>query len=232
MENTGPGMSLKRGWQMGVFCPYCTGFLRILQVLPTEYAMSNPIKPWKSFEEQLALLKSRGLQVEDEQLALHYLSTLGYYRLSGYWYPLRKIDKAASAQQGKPVRLNEFVEDSCFEDVVRLYVFDKKLRLLALDALERIEMAVRVDVAHTLGKRDPLAHKKPDCLHDSFAKHIGKGKSKTEHALWLEKYQALLHTARREPFVKHHQQNYDGELPVWVAIELGISACCPSCSPE
>jgi len=178
-------------------------------------------KPWKSFEEQLALLKSRGLQVEDEQSALHYLSTLGYYRLSGYCYPLRKIDKAASAHQGTPVRLDEFVEGSRFEDVVRLYVFDKKLRLLALDALERIEMAVRVDVAYTLGKRDPLAHENPSCLHGNFTKNKPNQKSrKTEHELWLEKYQTLLKRAYREPFVAHHRQNYNSKLPIWVAIEL------------
>jgi len=183
--------------------------------------MPNPTKPWKSFEEQLALLKSRRLHVEDEQTALHYLSSLGYYRLSGYWYPLRKIDKAASVQQGKPVRLDEFVEGSRFEDVVRLYVFDKKLRLLALDALERIEMAVRVDVAYTLGKRDPLAHEKPRCLHGNFTKNKpNQNGSKTEHELWLEKYQTLLHRARREAFVAHHRQNYDGQIPIWAAIEL------------
>ena len=182
----------------------------------------KPLKPWRSFDDQLQQLQARGLQVENRAAALDYLKRLGYYRLSGYWYPLRQIDQAASHALGKAVRLDTFVPGSRFEDVVRLYVFDKKLRLLALDALERIEMAVRVDVAHLLGRRDALAHQNPDCLHGNFAKKLithGADKGKTQHQVWLVKYKALLHRARKEPFVAHHQQHY-GALPIWAAIEV------------
>ena len=182
----------------------------------------KPLKPWLAFAQQLDVLQARGLEVEDRAAALDYLERLGYYRLSGYWYPLRAIDAQASAAQSKAVRLDSFVPGSRFEDVVRLYVFDKKLRLLALDALERIEMAVRVDVAYLLGKRDPLAHENPACLHGNFAKkQIARGPDagKTQHQLWLAKYQSMLHRARKEPFVLHHQRQY-GVLPIWAAIEV------------
>jgi abortive infection bacteriophage resistance protein len=182
----------------------------------------KPLKPWLSFNDQLQHLQTRGLHVDDHAAALDYLERLGYYRLSGYWYPLRAIDRAASQAQNKAVRLNTFVAGSRFEDVVRLYVFDKKLRLLALDALERIEMAVRVDVAHLLGQRDAKAHENPACLHGNFTKKpiaSGSNKGKTEHQVWLEKYQSLLHRARNEPFVAHHLHEYGG-LPIWAAIEL------------
>lgn len=182
----------------------------------------KPLKPWMSFADQLQQLKDRGLGVENDVAALDYLERIGYYRLSGYWYPLRKIDAAASLAQNKAVRLDTFVAGSRFEDVVKLYVFDKKLRLLALDALERIEMAVRVDVAHLLGKHDPRAHENPACLHGNFSKRpiaYGPNKGKTEHEVWLEKYQHLLRRAHKAPFVLHHQQEY-GAMPVWVAIEV------------
>lgn len=162
------------------------------------------------------------MRVDNPAAALDYLERLGYYRLSGYWYPLRAIDQAASSAQGKAVRLDTFVPDSRFEDVVRLYVFDKKLRLLALDALERIEMAVRVDVAHLLGQRDPCAHENPVYLHGNFAKKLiikGPDKGKTLHQVWLNKYGSLLNRARKEPFVVHHEQQY-GALPIWAAIEV------------
>lgn len=181
----------------------------------------KPLKPWRSFTDQLQQLQDRGLQVDTPAAALEYLERLGYYRLSGYWYPLRTIDVTASITQSKAVRADNFVPGSRFEDVVRLYVFDKKLRLLALDALERIEMAVRVDVAHLLGQRDPLAHENPTCLHGNFTKkRIPKGPDagKTQHQVWLSKYHALLSRARKEPFVAHHQQQY-GTLPIWAAIE-------------
>lgn len=182
----------------------------------------NPLKPWSSFPDQLQQLQSRGLQVSNPAAALDYLERLGYYRLSGYWYPMRGIDLAASMAQGRAVRQDRFSPDSRFEDVVRLYVFDKKLRLLALDALERIEMAVRVDVAHLLGQRDPRAHENPACLHGNFTKKVitkGPDAGKTQYQVWLAKYQAMLNRARKEPFVVHHQQKYGG-LPIWAAIEV------------
>lgn len=184
----------------------------------------KPPKPWRSYAAQLAQLRERGLQVEDEAAALNYLARLGYYRLSGYWYPMREVDQHASAQQGKAVRSDGFVPGSRFQSVVQLYVFDKKLRLLALDALERIEMAVRVDVAHVLGKRDPLGHLKPECLHGGFTKTVqkkGPAAGKTLHQVWLAKYENLLSRpqTRKQTFVQHHLQQY-GELPVWAAVEV------------
>lgn len=184
--------------------------------------MNASLKPWLSFEKQLDKLISNGLQVSDTAKALDYLERLGYYRLSGYWYPLRTINEESSLQENKPIRTSKFVEGSTFQDIVYLYIFDKKLRLLALDALERIEMAVRVDIAYLLGKYDPLAHKKPKFLHGRFAKQIkkrGPAEGKTEHQMWLEKYQAQVKRARREPFIAHNIEKY-GEPSIWVAIEV------------
>lgn len=187
------------------------------------YSAVTSLKDWKTLEDQLERLKGRSLIVDRDEAALSYLQRIGYYRLSGYWYPLRAFDEAASITAGKPVRQDLFVPGSRFEDVVRLYVFDKKLRLLALDALERIELAVRVDVAYLLGKFDPLAHENPDCLHGNFTKRpirSGRDKGRTQHEVWLEKYQSLLQRSKRLAFVEHHYGKYQGRLPIWVAIEL------------
>lgn len=182
----------------------------------------KPLKPWLSFEDQLKQLESRGLCVDDTRTALGYLERLGYYRLSGYWYSLRQIDEDAAQCLGKPQRQDIFVPGSRFEHVVQLYVFDKKLRLLAMDALERIEMALRVDVAHLLGKRSPMAHEDSRSFHGNFAKKIisyGPNGGKTEHQVWLGKYRSLLHRARKEALVSHCMQQY-GKLPIWVSIEI------------
>lgn len=180
-------------------------------------------KTWLSFGQQLVSLKSKGMQVDNDSLATSYLERVGYYRLSGYWYPFRQFDKKNTNQ-----RLGLFVDDTHFQHIVDLYVFDKKLRLLAIDALERIEMAVRVDIAHTLGKKDPQAHEQADKLDGNFAKKAikkGKNKGKTEHQLWLAKHSQLLYRARKEPFILHHNKNYQGIVPIWVAIEVWDFGC-------
>lgn len=180
-------------------------------------------KTWLSFGQQLVSLKNKGMQVDNDSLATSYLERVGYYRLSGYWYPFRQFDKKNTNQ-----RLGLFVDDTHFQHIVDLYVFDKKLRLLAIDALERIEMAVRVDIAHTLGKKDPQAHEQADKLDGNFAKKAiknGKNKGKTEHQLWLAKHSQLLYRARKEPFILHHNKNYQGIVPIWVAIEVWDFGC-------
>lgn len=188
------------------------------------YSKMNSVKPWQPFSTQLEILKSRGLLVEDDDAALRYLARIGYYRLSGYWYPMRELDNTAAVLGKKtPIRLDKFVEGSRFEDAAKLYIFDAKLRLLALDAIERIELAVRVDVAYLLGKYDPCAHKKVKHLHGNFTKKrikYGHDKGKAEHEVWLEKYAQQLKRSRRESFVEHHKHVYGGELPIWVAIEI------------
>ncbi|MEN9463893.1 MAG: hypothetical protein RL217_74 [Pseudomonadota bacterium] len=83
-------------------------------------------------------------------------------------------------------------------------------------------MAVRVDIAYLLGSKDPLAHKNPNLLHGHFSKQLktkGAAKGKTMHQVWLEKYESMLHRARKEPFVEHNKKIY-GDLPIWVAIEV------------
>lgn len=80
-------------------------------------------KEWKSFNAQLELLKNRGMLINEERKALGYLKSIGYYRLSGYLYSFRQIDPSNPKN-----RLDQFIPNSCFEDIKALYIFDKKLR--------------------------------------------------------------------------------------------------------
>ena len=75
---------------------------------------------------------------------MRWLSVVGYYRLSGYLYAYRVLP------EGSQVRLDTFRESTTFDQVIALYDFDRRLKLLMLDALERIEIAVRFRVGYTL----------------------------------------------------------------------------------
>ena len=52
--------------------------------------MTQPVKPFTTIEEQIDVLTARGL-VLDKTAATQWLRSVGYYRLSGYWYPYREI---------------------------------------------------------------------------------------------------------------------------------------------
>ena len=86
-------------------------------------------KKSRSIEEQIELLKQRGMIVGDEAFAARHLAHISYYRLKGYWWDMQ-YDKTRHL----------FQPDSNLEDVVTRYYFDKELRLILFDAIETIEI--------------------------------------------------------------------------------------------
>lgn len=182
--------------------------------MDVENAAHSRIKFFQTLPQQVALLKSRGMAIADDQSAQKTLSRIGYYRLSGYFYPLRKTNP-----RGIVGRQDEFQEGTCLALIEQLYEFDRQLRLLILDAVERVEVAVRFDVAHRLGQRHRRAHQIIDQLDAQFCtkpNHSGK----TPYQEWCERLDAVLSKAGKEDFVKHHFQNYGGSMPIWAVTEV------------
>jgi abortive infection bacteriophage resistance protein len=80
----------------------------------------------------------RGLLVRDEDNPKYYIENIGYYRLSGYMYPFQLPDGS-----------HRFQEGTTFRHILDHYIFDKKLKLALLDALERIEISLRSSISNT-----------------------------------------------------------------------------------
>jgi len=187
------------------------------------------IKPHLSLEDQLAKLKSRGLKVADEGTALKYLHWNGYYRLSAYWYPFRvwvpALDgngKQLFDKHGNPEykRGDQFHAGSTFENACDLYRFDKKLKLLLLDAIEKIEIAVRADIGLKLGAINTFAHLEPAFFTPNFTTRRN-AQGRTKYDGWLEKFHHSIDRSKDE-FVYHHQRKHGvkSPLPIWIATEL------------
>lgn len=186
-------------------------------------------KPWLDIEKQLDHLQARGLQISDRDKALNCLQRIGYYRLSGYWFAFRersgpcclldgpRLGKVQA--KGESIALDGFKRGASFQNAVDLYVFDKELRLLVADALERVEIALRVDVAHTLGQLDPFAYLRSDLFHGSFGHVLNKDSGVTRHHEWLGKHAQLISRSKEE-FVTHNKAKYGLPLAVWVACEV------------
>jgi abortive infection bacteriophage resistance protein len=177
-------------------------------------------KPHLPFDQQLTLLKNRGLGITDDALGITYLRRIGYYRLSAYLYPMRTplISQDQTTQKIKVTRQDQFMAGSTFDDALQMYVFDKKLRLLLLDAIERVEVTLRVDISYMLGSKDTFAHTNPCMLHGNFTKKK-KLTGLTAHQEWLVKYEKVLKRSK-EDFVKHYKYKYGLPLPIWVSVEL------------
>lgn len=114
-------------------------------------------KPALSLDELVDRLEGRGLVIPDRARARRYLRNIGYFRLSAYVRPFREDPKA-----------DALVPGTSFDEVLELYVFDRKLRLLALDALERVEVAIRAALIDHMGTTydDPHWHLNPGRFKD------------------------------------------------------------------
>ncbi|MBH3329891.1 Abi family protein [Pseudomonas oryzihabitans] len=150
------------------------------------------------------------------------LARLGYYRLSGFWYPARMFAQDATGQKipcphtGKPLRLEQFQPGTTFEAAVELYRFDKALRLLMLDAIETIEVHLKTVVAHELGRNDQMAYTSTAFIEPKWLQ-VKPGFQNSKWVNWLSRQQNKLNDSDEDCIVAHRAKNQ--AMPIWVAVE-------------
>ncbi len=158
----------------------------------------NFTKTHLNYDEQIALLESRGLIITNKELARKKLKHISYYRLSAYFLPFQK-DK------------DIFNPDTRFEEVLRLYYFDKALRKIIFDAIETIEVNIRANIVYNLSKET-----------DAFG-YMEKGNLNVSYTNYIHLMQTIQRETKRssEIFVSHFKKKYHSEiLPVWMVVEI------------
>ncbi len=159
--------------------------------------MLKGIKPFKTLEQQVAILKERGLLIDDEEQAKRLLLNLNYYRLSAYTLTLRKNDK--------------FYSGVHFSDVMQIYSFDMELRAMLMYLLESIEVSMRTFIGYYHGKKyGPLGYLKSE----NFGSEERYERFEKDYNNAIEEY------GDKEAFVRHHMELYGGRFPIWVLVEL------------
>src|SRR5690606_26752855 len=130
-----------------------------------------------------------------------------------------KNGKNSKAQKIQYLALDSFHAGTKFSDVVDLYIFDKQLRILAMDALERIEVSVRGDISHVLGKKDTFAYLKPQYFHKDFGYKINQQTGVSRQHAWITKH-ALLINRSKENFIRSYKEKNGLPLAIWAACEV------------
>jgi len=96
-------------------------------------------KPFKTYEEQIELLKSRGLTIKDECFARHVLQYMSYYDLiNGYKNVLMPNDK--------------FIRGVTIEYLYQLYIIDKRFQSLSIKYSMIIENICKTNLAYILSE--------------------------------------------------------------------------------
>jgi abortive infection bacteriophage resistance protein len=171
-------------------------------------------KPALSLDAQIDLLSERGLIIKDREFAKIFLKSISYYRLSGYYFTRYK----------EPKSNHLFYPDTTFEQILDTYIFDRKLRVLVFDQIEKIEVAFRASFAlHFSNAHGPFWYLEEKYykgnnqnLRDQFCKKLNEN---------------FVHS--KEEFISKFKENYDGPLhslaipycanplpPWWMAVEI------------
>jgi abortive infection bacteriophage resistance protein len=155
---------------------------------------SGATKPYKTVEEQIGILRSRGLIINDYDAAADFLRHVNYYRFSAYSLTVRRNDC--------------FYPNVRFEDVRELYYFDYDFRKIIYAYTAYIEIALRYQFAYQhAGKYNPLGYLDSSKFENSYY-----------HASFLTRLDEEI-SRSDDAFVNHHVKDLGSVFPLWVAIE-------------
>lgn len=186
-------------------------------------------KPAIDIPGQVELLKARGLQIQDEARARHFLEAVSFFRLTPYMRPFQLAD---DPQHG-------FRPGAGFRSLTRLYDFDRRLRLLVMDAIERIEVAARAAISNHMGPQygahwyleahffqrdyrhqallDSIRSKQDKALQDHLreCRRIDASQASDPRKAQLKSLRA------KESYARHYALTYNAPdlMPAWAAME-------------
>ncbi len=163
-------------------------------------------KPTLEVADQIRLLKLRGMTFADDSRAARVLLHINYYRLRAYWLPFEVQNRPLSDGQE-----HAFKDATEFDSIVGLYVFDRRLRIMLLEAIERVEIAMRTHWAQVLAERHgahaylnaQMFHKQN--IYESCMKSLDEELARS-----------------KETFVQHYRDKYSlpTRPPIWAMCEL------------
>lgn len=157
-----------------------------------------------TIEEQIELLKSRGMLIPDEQKAKEVLMDIGFYRLGFYAFPFEKSFPNLNH------RTHKYKPNTSFPDIVELYYFDYDLRKILTHYLNRIEVNLRTYITYVVSNHYKAV---PTWFVDS---NVMKGS-------YIADFEDKVYgTIKENPVIKRHHSKYinDRFAPAWKTVEF------------
>ncbi|MHB0923922.1 MAG: Abi family protein [Bellilinea sp.] len=155
------------------------------------------LKPAITIDQQIELLQSKGLVIDNKEEASLFLINNNYYRLNVYFHKLMNPQ-------------DHFIPGTKFSKIVEICKNDSYLRRNIISILEPIEIKFKTRIAYFLGRKYGS---------DAFyRKDIYKSAWITDqilHLFWKE-----ISWNKSNPVISHHYTHYSGYFPIWVVVEF------------
>lgn len=165
--------------------------------------MANKI--FKSLDEQLDILKSRGLIVQNEEYATNILFRENYFFISGYRHLFMRSAKD-----------NHFLVGTTFEELYAMFTFDRRIRNIVFKYLLIVENNVKSILSYTLSKKYGIKEK--DYLNPKNYTQDAI-KSRQVHDVLNKMKRQIRVNGRQHAATMHYMSNY-GYIPMWILVKV------------
>lgn len=149
-------------------------------------------------EEQIQILKAKGLVIEDTKDAKNFLERTNYYRLSAFGEPFRENGKG------------QFLPGTTFNQIRYVYMFDQKIRAILFEMVEDIEFELRTQIAYYHGNKYGA---------EGYLDVANFGKQHDEKS-FNHHLKNIIRENKESIVIQHHNSKYEGKFPIWVIIEF------------
>jgi abortive infection bacteriophage resistance protein len=168
------------------------------------------LKKVTTIDEQISILRDRGMIISDEEKAKETLLDIGYFRLGFYCFPFE------NDYPKKDSRTHAYVTGTKFEDVVMLYYFDCDLRNVLMRYINRIEINFRTYLTYFVSNKyneSPTWFVDPSVMNNQYVNGFDKH-------VYDDKFKA-------NPIIKRHHIHHinDKYAPAWKTIEFMTFGC-------
>ena len=145
----------------------------------------------------------------NETQATELLKNISYYRLKGYWWDMQT-----------DYILHTLKPNTYFEDIVERYNFDRRLRLILFDAIERIEISLRTKMIYHLSISYGGLWYLDNTLFEATTITLNDGTIKTIHQNTLDELQKEFKRSQ-EIFIKDHRSKHPNQnADAWKTLEV------------
>jgi len=162
-------------------------------------------KTFKTLEEQIKILESRGLIISDYDKTIDILLKENYFFINGYRHFIVKEGDS-----------NQFVEGATFEELYALFLFDRYLRNIMFKNILVIENNIKSMISYQLSKK--YGYKEHDYLNPKHFRQESFKMSQVNDVINKMKRQIRLN-AKQHRATKHYLTNY-GYIPMWVSVKV------------
>lgn len=165
------------------------------------------MKEYKTFNQQLTVLRNRGLTVPTDGSPKRFLEQENYYNVINGYKDLF-LQKDAS---GKYVVPERYIPNTHFNELKALFLFDRELRILFLKYILIFENSFKTVISHEFSKK----HSKPNSYLE-IKNYVGDNPKKV-----LQQISILTKTIHdkvdKNGAIKHYIEEH-GSVPLWVLV--------------